>query len=886
MAPCRMRGLCLSVNAFTLFLVLCIPPSSEGQPGQPDASAPADSVSRKRELENAFSSLEQIDCEGLRQSIDYLASRYNKEYPRGKEYLNTLSRLERERLDILALHGLTEGNEAGMRENAFSQRARDFIDHYRDFERASLIANPLITSYPILFIVRGQYKPDQHNTATIFQNGEVNTASFTGGGSMKVLDFGNGGTLRTLIDVPEGIVRDPEIHFSGKKIVFSMRENINDDYHIYEINSDGSDLKKLTFAAGVSDIDPLYLPDDSIVFSSTREPKYGMCNQHIMANLFKMESDGANIHQIGKNTLFEGHGSLMPDGRILYDRWVSVDRNFGDGQGIWTVYPDGAKHALYWGGNTNSPGSVIDARIIPGSQQAICVIGSFHDLPWGALAIIDRRLGLDGRQPVIRTWPADAVNLIGKGDWDIFKAVDPKYEDPFVLDDRYFLCSRMTGNGEQMGIYLIDTFGNEVLLHTEGAGCYDPMPLRPQARPNIIPARRNFDNADGRMYVLNVYEGTHMAGVEPGTVKYLRVVESPEKRSWNYHPWGGQGTEYPAMNWHDFNSKRILGTVPVEKDGSVFFSLSSERFVYFQLLDENGMMVQSMRSGTMVQSGEIAGCMGCHEDRRTAPPVATSKMPLALQREPSRLNSWYGEPRMFSYMREVQPVFDRSCVRCHDYGKPAGEKLNLAPDRTLTFNTSYTELWLKKIIASIGAGPAEIQQPYSWGSHKSRLVEVVSGGHHDIKLDRESFDRLITWIDINAPYYPVYETAYPDNLAGRSPLDDTQLQRLTELTGVPFTKLAAFDTSRGPQVNFDSPELSPCLSVFVDTRVSAYREALSIIETGRKKLLETPRADMDGFRPCIIDQLRNDRYLMRRQIELRNRKAIRDGVKVYDEAVK
>ena len=419
--PYRARELC------TVFLlVLCFALPSGGQPGKSAAGAPADSVFRE-----VRTSMEQIGCEALRRSIDFLAVKYPQDYPRGKEFLSTLSGLEKERAVILAAFNTSETGVLG--------RARDYVDRYRAFERTVLIANPLVSSHPILFVVHGQYTPDHHNTATIFQNGEVNTASFTGGGSMKVIDFGGGGTVRTLIDVPEGIVRDPEVHFDGGKIVFAMRRTITDDYHIYEINSDGSGLKQLTFAVGVSDIDPLYLPDDSIVFSSTREPKYCMCNKHIMANLYRMEGDGANILQIGKNPLFEGHASLMPDGRILYDRWEYVDRNFGDAQGLWTTYPDGTNHALYWGNNTNSPGAVIDPRIIPGDLQALCVFGSCHDRPWGALAIIDRRLGLDGRQPVIRTWPADAVNLVGKGDFDTFKAVNPKYEDPYVLSENYFL---------------------------------------------------------------------------------------------------------------------------------------------------------------------------------------------------------------------------------------------------------------------------------------------------------------------------------------------------------------------------------------------------------------------------------------------------------------
>jgi hypothetical protein len=283
----------------------------------------------------------------------------------------------------------------------------------------------------------------------------------------------------------------------------------------------------------------------------------------------------------------------MPDGRILYDRWEYVDRNFGDAQGLWTVSPDGTDHAIYWGNNTWSPGGVIDARAIAGTQKIICIFGSCHDRPWGALAIVDRRLGVDGREPVVRTWPASAINLVTEKDlrpdvygFDNFKQVNPKYEDPYPLNEKYFLCSRMTGCSEQMTIFLIDVFGNEILLHAEEPGCYDPMPLGTRPRPTMIPPQRDFEDKQGCFYVVNVYEGTHMEGVRPGTVKYLRVVESPEKRSWTHTAWGGQGVRCPAMNWHSFENKRILGVVPVAEDGSAYFEVPSDKFVYFQLLDE------------------------------------------------------------------------------------------------------------------------------------------------------------------------------------------------------------------------------------------------------------------------------------------------------------
>jgi len=510
--------------------------------------------------------------------------------------------------------------------------------------REALAANPLVSSRPLLFVARPQYRADHHNTATMFQTGEINTGSFQGGGALKTIDLATG-AVTTLLDVPDGVARDPDVSFDGTRILFSMRRNREDDYHIYEINADGSGLRQITFGSGLSDIDPIYLPDERILFTSTREPKYCMCNRHIMGNLFTMDADGSNMQQIGRSTLHEGHAALLPDGRILYDRWEYVDRNFGDAQGVWSCNPDGTNHAVYWGNNTNSPGAVLDARVIPGTELMLANFSSCHDRPWGALAIVDRRLGLDGRTPVLRTWPADAIELVGKGNYDTFVGVNPKYEDPYPLSDKVFLCARMTGRGEETGIYLLDTFGNEVLLHVESPGCFDPMPLGPRPRPPIIPSRIDLTKTEGYYYVENVYVGTGMETIEPGSVKYLRVVESPEKRFWTGPAWdGGTGQQAPGMAWNDFNNKRIIGTAPVEPDGSAYVAVPADTFVYFQLLDERGMMIQSMRSGTIVRPGETSGCVGCHEPRHSS--AQWQNVGTAWQQGPRHLEPWYGPPRL------------------------------------------------------------------------------------------------------------------------------------------------------------------------------------------------------------------------------------------------
>ena len=221
-------------------------------------------------------------------------------------------------------------------------------------------------------------------------------------------------------------------------------------------------------------------------------------------------------------------------------------------------------------------------------------------------------------------------------------------------------------------------------------------------------------------------------------------------------------------------------------------------------------------------------------------------------------------------------------MQCHDYGGPAAHKLLLARDRDLAFNASYNELWRKGYIRAVGAGPAETQPAYSWGSHASKLVSAMAKCQTKYGLTDEELGRVITWIDLNAPYYPSYASAHPDNLAGRSPLDGGQLKRLQELTGVPFEKLGSHSANRGPQISFDRPELSPCLGGFKDKADPRYAESLSIIRAGQQELAKNPEPDADGFVACETDRWRDQKYAVRRDAEQQRRDAIRTGRKVYD----
>jgi hypothetical protein len=782
----------------------------------------------------------------------------------------------------------------------------------------ALDAGAVLGDTPILYTLR---KPDRDGT-----HAYMRTGCYLGtGAALKVLDPSTGKT-RVLFSVPKGIIRRPCVNFDGKRIVFSMCRTDREKFHIYEIEVDPETLftsteecepKQLTFAPDVYDVDPIYLPDGKIAFCSTRDLKIVPCAGQLVPQIFRMDPDGANIHQITRSTVHENELSLMPDGRILYNRWDYVDRNFGDGHGFWAASPDGCNQAVVWGNNSAHPASPWTARAIPGTRKIICILGTHHGSLGGAMAIINPRIAVDGRESIERTWPENVVKrfenprklTLPKGrklggiekmtifwpeearkllatshdfrlhGWnDDLRNVKPWHNRPFPLNDHQFLYSVAKDRRAPAAICLGDVDGNEVKLHEEKPGCFDPMPLAPYPRPAVMASPRDYGNNDGHFFIQDVYLGTHMRGVERGSVKSVRVVQAHSKRGKAGHIWRALGHQEGAIGWSGFIAKTVLGTAPVESDGSASFYVPSDRFVYFQLLDEDGKMVHSMRTGTSVHSGERRGCVGCHESRTgTSPSYKPGRLTQALGREPDRLKPWYGEPRRFSYLAEVQPVLDRNCVKCHDFGGKGAKKIVLAGDKNFSFNISYCELQSRGLTGAIGAGPAGHFPALTWGSTTSPLIKMLAKGHNKVKLSAEDMDRLVTWIDLNAPYY----SARPGPMPGRNPLDTKATNRLSKLTGLNSNIMHKADLYPGPQISFDRPEMSPCLERIKDP--SKRSEALAIIQSGKESLRKLPRADMPGFGKLHkADEKRLEHYRKYRRIEQEVREAIRNGEKVYD----
>lgn len=539
------------------------------------------------------------------------------------------------------------------------------------------------------------------------------------------------GRVTTLVDDPQGAVRDPQVHYDGGRIVFSYRKGGTEHYNLYEINADGSGLRQLT-GGDWDDIEPAYLPDGGIVFCSTRAKRWVNCWLTQVATIHRCDADGSNIRPLSANLEQDNTPWPLADGRILYQRWEYIDRSQVDYHHLWTMNPDGTNQTVYFG--NQQPGTVmIDAKPIPGTNRVLSVFSPGHGQREheGPFYVVDPDVGPD------ETHRAKKIgSLSGR--------------DPYPVSQEVLLYSR------GRSIRLADYQGNEVELFADAKlDLHEPRPLVARPREPVIPPRVNPAMATGKMVLADVHVGRNMEGVKRGEITKLLIVESLPK------PINFTGGMDPLTYGGSFTLERIVGTVPVEADGSAYFELPALRSFFFVAMDDRNLSVKRMQSFTTVQPGETASCIGCHEQRNQtmAPPTNL----LALRRKASVIQPLEGIPEVFDFPRDIQPILDRHCVSCHDYDKAAGSEhgpragnVVLTGDRGPMFSHSYYTLTIRRQFADGRNEARSNRAPRSIGSSASPLMKKLSGEHYGVKLSAREIDMIRYWIEAGSPYPGTY----------------------------------------------------------------------------------------------------------------------------------
>ena len=593
-----------------------------------------------------------------------------------------------------------------------------------------------------------------------------------------------------------GSFLSPDLSYDGQQILFAYVEGRGDRrhayhtdptrghwsagwcYHIFRVNVDGSGLERLTDGTW-NDFDPTWLPNGRIAFISERRGGYLRCGR-VCPNytLYDMAADGSDLTCLSFHETNEWHPSVTNDGRIIWTRWDYVDRHGVTAHKPWITTLDGRDPRPVYGNyavRSLRPDMILDVRAIPGSNKFVGTAAPHHGQAFGSLVLLDPHVPDDDRvAPLKRLTPEEGFPETQDG--------GHSYGNPWPLSEHYYLCvydvemsnpalgfqGREYVRGDY-GLYLVDVFGNRELLYRDPAiSSQSPIPLRPRRMPPAMPdlARRGPETdpasrppvgeggppAMATVSVMNVYE-SRLPWPTGTRIRELRVVQVFPMSVPSGAPPHDTGIRIAGAADSVVPVRHVLGTVPVEADGSAHFTVPAHRSLFFQALDEQGLAVQSMRSSTYLHEGETLSCVGCHEPGHRAP-MNPALTPLAMQRPPSKLTPGVDGSRPFSYARLVQPVLDRNCVSCHKENADHAPNLGREPI-TRSYYASYNSLapqW-----GFHDYGDQYRTTPGRFGARASKLYELLQGDHHGLELPAEDLHRLTLWLDMCTMFYGVYE---------------------------------------------------------------------------------------------------------------------------------
>ncbi|MBN2271194.1 MAG: hypothetical protein JXN61_11305 [Sedimentisphaerales bacterium] len=646
----------------------------------------------------------------------------------------------------------------------------------RSIGREAAFKNPLIASKPIVFMKRRRFicQMLHEYIGYYYDYGDIS------GGGVYVLDRpGYSSEVRDLINgrLPRGNYTTLALSYDAGTIYFGFCERAEEKYdfysperrcfHIYAMGADGSNLQQLTDGPD-DDFDPCPLPDGGIAFMSTRRAGFIRCNNPWEPcpthTLHRMDASGGPVQTLSWHETSEWHPWVLNDGRIAYCRWDYVDRSAANYHGIWVSNPDGTNPSILFGNYTRRINACFEPRSIPGSSRVLFLAGAHHANVGGSLVVVDpARTKLD---------PAS-----GGDDFDSVEALTPEvcfpeapdwpksyFHSPWALSENYFLVAfsfePLPGMGSgvkadsRTGLYYFDRFGNlELLYEDKDISCMYPIPLVGRAVPPAIASLVDPNLGDEGEFVLADVRRSHLPFPKSRQIKSLRIFQVLPKSESHI-------ANQPRIGHANAESARMmLGTVPVEPDGSAYFRAPARKALYFQAVDEEGRAVQSMRSVTYLQPGERRSCVGCHEPRGATP--AGRRRLLATRRPASKIEPGPGGTMPFSYPLLVQGVLDKNCVRCHDGSEgECKSRLVLSGEPEETFSRSYESLrpyikWYEWGGSSI---TQEVTKPGRIGADESPLMKVLADQTHkeQVDLSAEDRQRLYIWLDGNVPFYGTY----------------------------------------------------------------------------------------------------------------------------------
>jgi len=683
---------------------------------------------------------------------------------------------------------------------------------------------------PLLFVKRYSYK-GIHIYDTFYKWPAGDKGNGEGIGGIYILENPSAPRdqwkSRTVIDgrsegtLGNGVYTHPDISFDCKKIIFCYKDSPKGSTAIYEIGVDGKNLRQVTDPTpclgecegrkhGIHDLSPTYLPDGRIVFLSTRPAGLVPCADEGVSVLHVMNGDGSDIHSISVNSETEFDPMVLPDGRIIYGRWEYIDKTALTVQSLWTVYPDGSNETAMYANNMVFPEAILDPRPVPGTGLIVGTMTKHNAPPRGTIAMIDPFVGKNDKAAIF--------NFENKQ--------NPTHDrgnscEPYPISKDLVLYSGREKDSKRNSIMMINRKGERVtLLSDPNISLHAPILIKPR-KARTMPQFVDRTKTTGKFYVQNVYEGLN--GVKPGEAKWLRIIEESSRVS-----------KTPGNNIFNqtfsisaalaFSAKIYHGMVPIHDDGSIYFEAPSGRAIFFQVLDKDKRLLQSMRTFIQAAPGVTRSCIGCHE-KKTNAPVSRKPIPntMALKKGPAKPKQESWGSGYMDYSTLIQPIWDKNCVKCHGGENGFNGRLDLTGGWTWQFNNSYENLVDRRhtqLIPYYTAGidcmngtahySVPLFPPKSYGSAVAPLARVIASGHKDRiqNLTQTERDLIYAWIDSNGLYFGTWD--YTKSGPRLRPWFDTRKQ-LTEVMQKAKCYTCHDKHFAGDWINLQKPEFSRIL---------------------------------------------------------------------------
>lgn len=569
-------------------------------------------------------------------------------------------------------------------------------------------------------------------------------------------------------------IADLRLHWDANRVMFTQAQP-DKRWNVFEVKMDGTECKPLieNNEVDLEFYDGTYLPDGRIIANSNIGYQGVPCvsGDDPVGNMVQYDPKNKNLRRLTFDQDANWNPVVMNNGRVMYTRWEYTDLTHYYSRIVMNMNPDGTEQKALYGSGSMFPNSTFDIQPLPGYSSAfVGIISGHHGIARsGRLILFDPTKARKGTEGIVQEIPhrnRPVVKLIKD---ELVNGVWPQFIKPTPLDDKYFLVAAKLDPQSLWGIYLVDIYDNMTcLMQMEGEGFISPVLVNKTKTPPAIPDRVKLDDKEATVFIQDIYEGEGLMGIPRGTVKSLRLhaYEYAYVKTTSDH------------NWHGIQSgwdiKRLLGTVPVEEDGSVIFKIPANTPISIQPIDKDGVAVQWMRSWLTGQPGEVVSCVGCHEDQNQ---IAMPKRVIASQKAPVKLTAPEGGVRSFTFDLEVQPILDRACIACHN-GEGKAFDLRGGTKDKLGYGTSYLNIH-PYVHRQGGEGDMVVLMPYEYHPNTSELVRLLKKGHHNVQLTEAEWLKLYNWIDYNAPDKGYFNA---NKIAGIPYQGFDQIERRKELT--------------------------------------------------------------------------------------------------------